>query len=91
MEEILINTGVYGILIMAVMNFVIVYLSYRKRKLDFQETIWLVFLICGISMLAAAVFFRSIMKMNWLYYAAILASLVGLIGMFLRLARAYNK
>ena len=87
MEDILIYTGVYGIMIMAIMNLVIVWLCFYKKLLTLWDSIWFTAFILGVSLLASAVFFRNITKMHQWYYPLIFASLLGLIGLFLRLSR----
>ena len=87
MDEILINTGVYGILAMALLNLIVIVVAYQKRALTISDCLWLVLAVIGVSLIAAAVFTRSIMNMSWLYYAAILASLIGMISLFLNLSR----
>ncbi|MBD3637397.1 MAG: hypothetical protein HUJ25_08600 [Crocinitomicaceae bacterium] len=87
MEEILIYSGVYGILVMAFMNAVVVFISYRRKRISLLDGVWLLLFIIGVSLLAGAVFFRNITKMHQWYYPLIFASLIGLIGLFLRLTR----
>ena len=87
MEDILIYTGVYGIMVMAVMNLLVVWIGYYKRIFRIWDSIWFTAFIMGVSLLAAAVFFRNITKMHQWYYPLIFAALLGLIGLFLRLSR----
>ena len=86
MGDIFIYTGVYGIMLMAAMNLVVVWISYYKRILRIWDSIWFTAFILGMSMLSAAAFFRNITKMHQWYYPLIFASLIGLIGLFLKLS-----
>lgn len=87
MDEILIYTGIYGILFLSVINIAVVVVAYRKNILAFSDSLMFVMGILGMALLASSVFFRNITKMHWMYYAAILACLVGLIGLLLNLTK----
>jgi uncharacterized protein with PQ loop repeat len=91
MTDIFIYSGVYGIMIMAFLNLVVVIISYRRKLISAIDGGLLTFFILGISFLASAVFFRNINKMHQWYYPLIFASLIGLIGLFLRQTKKLRK
>lgn len=87
MEEILINTGVYGIMLVGFINLIVLFVAYFRRILDHTEFFSLLALVVAITLIAGTVFIRDVRHMDWMYYAGLLASLVGLIALLLRVSK----
>jgi len=87
MTEILIYTGVFGILALAILNLFLVFRTYRKSFISVYDVIWISLGILAVSLISFTVFFRNIERMHWLYYIAITLCLFGMIALFLNLTR----
>ncbi|MEX1000962.1 MAG: hypothetical protein WDZ35_02495 [Crocinitomicaceae bacterium] len=87
MKEVLLYTGVYGVLALAVINLFLVFLTYQKSYFSFFDMIWISLGIGCVSLLAFTVFFRHIANLHWMYSVGILICFFGMIGLFLNLTQ----
>ena len=87
MVEVLVHTAVYGILIVGFLNFLLIFVSGRKGILTFFEAVWMIFGIASVCMLAFTVFFRSILRLDYMYYAGLTISLFAMVALFLNLTQ----
>lgn len=87
MVEVLVYTAVYGIMIVGFLNFLLIFVSSRKGILTFFEAVWMICGIAAVCMLAFTVFFRGILRLDYLYYAGLTVSLFAMVALFLNLTQ----
>lgn len=87
MVEVLIHTAVYGIIIVGFLNFLLIFVSGRKGILSFFEAVWMICGIAAVCMLAFTVFFRGILRLDYMYYAGLTVSIFAMVALFLNLTQ----
>ncbi|MFT4602810.1 MAG: hypothetical protein ACI857_002997 [Arenicella sp.] len=87
MVEVLVYTAVYGILLMGVLNFILIFIAGRKGIISFMEAVWMICGIAAVGMLAYTVTLRSIFRLDYLYYAGLTIGIFGMVGLFLSLTQ----
>lgn len=87
MVEVLVYTAVYGIMVVGFLNFLLIFVLGRKGILSFFEAIWMICGIAAVCMLAFTVFFRGILRLDYLYYAGLTVSLFAMVALFLNLSK----
>lgn len=87
MVEVLVYTAVYGIMIVGFLNFLLIFVSNKKGILTFFEAVWMICGIAAVCMLAFTVFFRGILRLDYLYYAGLTVSLFAMVALFLNLTQ----
>jgi uncharacterized membrane protein len=87
MTKVLIETAVYGILFIGLVNLFLAFRSYRKQLLEFSDCIWITLGVCGVSFVATFIMLKGMLKLNWMYYVALCACAFGMIGLFLKLSQ----
>lgn len=87
MTEVLIETGVFGIIAVGLINLYLTYRSYRKEILEFSDTIWITLGIFGVDFIATSILLKGMLHLNWMYYIALVTCAFGMIGLFLRLTQ----
>ncbi|MCB9225190.1 MAG: hypothetical protein R2780_03120 [Crocinitomicaceae bacterium] len=87
MTEVLIQTSVYGILALGLINLYVAYKSYRRELIVYSDLIWITLGIIGVSFIATSIMLKGTLKLNWMYYVALTACGFGMIGLFLKLTQ----
>jgi hypothetical protein len=87
MVEVLVYTGVYGILVMCILNFGLIFVAGRRGIISFMEAVWMICAIAGIGLLAYTVTLRSILRLDYLYYAGLTVGIFGMVGLFISLTQ----
>lgn len=87
MVEVLVNTAVYGIIVVGFLNFLLIFVSGKKGILTFFEAVWMIFGIAAVCLLAFTVFFRGILRLDYMYYAGLTVSLFAMVALFLNLTQ----
>ena len=87
MVEVLIYTAVYGILIMAVLNFFLIFIGGRRGIINFIEAVWMICVIAAVALLAYTVTLRSILRLDYLYYVGLTVGIFGMVALFLSLTQ----
>jgi hypothetical protein len=87
MVEVLVYSAVYGILLVGLLNFFLIFISGQKGIISFFEAIWMICGIAAVEFLAFTVFLRSIMRLDYLYYAGLTVGIFAMVGLFLSLTR----
>ena len=87
MVEVLVYTAVYGILVMCLLNFVMIFIAGRRGIISFMEAVWMICGIACIGLLAYTITLRSILRLDYLYYAGLTVGIFGMVGMFISLTQ----
>ena len=87
MTEVLIYTAVYGIMVVGLFNIILVLVSGKKGIISFFESIWMICGVAAVCLLAFTVFFRGILRLDYLYYAGLTVSLFAMVALFLNLTQ----
>ena len=87
MVEVLVYTAVYGILVVGILNFLMIFIAGKKGIITFFEAVWMICGIAAVEFLAFTVFFRSILRLDYLYYAGLTVAIFAMVGLFLSLTQ----
>ena len=87
MTEVLIHSSVYGILALGIINLFLAYRSLRRELIIFSDLVWITLGIIGVGFIATSIMLKGMLRLNWMYYAALTACAFGMVGLFLKLTQ----